>query len=212
MWQLRFYRELNYDKNKIKAFEKDKDEEKKLDNIIGELVKEREKIDHLINVAQGMKEIGLGLNLLQEDLFFDEDAEFDLIFSFLGPMFEILSKDTNIEEVELKEEEFELIADTFEALAELIRNGESITSSSVQEKVFKLHHGMARRFSDPIQVFKGIEISLSEKDVFGESIDKDYGKGTIEQCKKAFIYYCEQNQCTGVDRQWMEVQLINVNR
>ena len=204
LWQLRFYRELDYDKKTIRAFEKDKDEEKKLDNIIESLIKEREKIDHLINVAQGMKEIGLGLNLLQEDLFFDEDIEFDLVFSFLGPMFETLSKNTNMDEIELTENELELIVDTLEGVAGLINDGLSISDDIVQEKVSKLHQGMARRFSDSIQQFKGVAIALTNRDVLGEGIDRDYGEGTIEKCKKAFLYYCEENQNTGIDKKWID--------
>ena len=148
LWLLRFYRELDYDKKDIIAFEKDKEDEKKLDDIITSLVDKREKIDNLISIAKGLKEMGLGFEVLQEDIFFDENIEFNLMFGFIGPALESFLEGVDTASIELTEDEIDLTIDTLCEVAYMCETEEDIVSEEVQQQLSMLHRELSKRFSN----------------------------------------------------------------
>jgi len=204
LWQLRFYRELDFDKKDIIEFEKNKDEEKKLDDIIESLINKREKIDNLISIAKGLKKNGLGLDVMQREIFFDEDIEFNLVLNFIGPAFESMLEGIDTDGFELNEDEFDLILESLCEIAYMCETEEATISEDVQKEVSVLHSVVAKRFSDSVTNFKTLIMVITDQEDVAKAIDKVFGKGRIEKCKKAILYYCKKNKYSGFDKLWQE--------
>jgi len=204
LWLLRFYRELDYDKKDIIAFEKDKEDEKKLDDIITSLVDKREKIDNLISIAKGLKEMGLGFEVLQEDIFFDENIEFNLMFGFIGPALESFLEGVDTASIELTEDEIDLTIDTLCEVAYMCETEEDIVSEEVQQQLSMLHRELSKRFSDSVVNFKNLVLIIADQDDVAKGIDKVFGEGRSEKCKKAIVHYYKENQYSGVDKLWVD--------
>lgn len=80
LWQIRFYRELGYNKREIKAIfdNPEFDKRKALETQIELLVKKKEELDFLIDKAKGLKDIGISPIAIRFDVQWTKDIPYDL--------------------------------------------------------------------------------------------------------------------------------------
>jgi len=207
LWQLRFYKELGYDKKKIKSIMEasNYDKKKELEKVIDSLEKEKEKLDNLIGIAQMMKETGISFSALRFGIKELEDTNFDEISSMLGAMFTIFKptadEEINFEEA-LTEEDLDALFAAFEKIMNLCEKGMDISSEEVQCQIALMHEITSKKLSKSIMVFLWTSLCLSPDSEMATEIDKDYGKGKAAYFYNALQHYCSVNADNEADKEF----------
>ena len=142
LWQIRFYRELGYDKREMKHIFDDSnyDKRKVIKSQISELEKKKQELEQLIVVAKNMAELGIS----HEDIRFGmpcyEEMSYDLMNNMLYEMFNRSQffEDGFVDIVVAQDEN--VFNTSIELLIECNNEGEDIGSVKVQDIVFNIHN------------------------------------------------------------------------
>lgn len=197
LWQLRFYKELGYDKKKIKSIMEASvyDKKKELEKVIEKLEEKKEKLDNLIGIAQMMKETGISSSALRFGIRELEDTRFDDIFGMLGATFTI-SKPA---EEALTEEKADALFVAFEKTMKLCEKGMDISSEEVQCQIDLIHQ--ITSLPDSIMLFLGI-LCFSPDSEIATEIDEVYGNGKAAYFYNALKHYCSVNADNEADKEF----------
>lgn len=86
LWQIRFYRELGYDKNKIRKISEisGRDKEKEIQKTLEGLIEERERLDNLIAIMQMEKKYGIRFDAYESVHSIFESPHFDELLKVVG--------------------------------------------------------------------------------------------------------------------------------
>ena len=206
LWQLRFYKELGYDKAKIRSVMENSvyDRQKEMEKVVESLIDKREKLDNLIAIAQVMQETGVCFNSLKSVAIEDDNLCFDDIFNILGTAFNIsqptADKDYNFEN-KLTEEDIDTITTLFEQIMKLCEIGKALCSEEVQSIIESMHEVVAKIFSRSILIFRWITLCLAPDSEVAADIDTDYGEGKAAYFYNALQYYCSINADNKIDKE-----------
>ena len=206
LWQLRFYKELGYDKTKIRSVMEDSvdDRQKEMERVIESLIEKREKIDNLIAIAQVMQETGICFNSLKSIVNEDDNLCFDDIFNILGTAFNISQPTANrdyIFEDKLTEEDIDTATTLFEQVMKFCESGKDVCSEEVQKIIGSMHEIAANIFSRSILIFRWVTLCFAPDSEVAADIDTDYGEGKATYFYNALQYYCSINAGNEVDKE-----------
>lgn len=206
LWQLRFYKELGYDKTKIRSVMEDSvyDRQKEMEKVVELLIDKREKLDNLIAIAQVIQETGVCFNSLKSVVIEDDNLCFDDIFNILGTAFNIFQptadKDYTFED-ELTEEDIDNIITLFEQVMKFCESGKDACSEEVQNIIGSMHEIVAKIFSRSILVLRWVALCFAPDSEVAADTDSDYGEGKAAYFYNALQYYCSINADNKVDKE-----------
>lgn len=206
LWQLRFYKELGYDKAKIRSVMEDTvyDRQKEMERVVKSLIEKREKLDNLIAIAQVMQETGICFNSLKSVVIEDDNLCFDDTFNILGTAFNIsqptANKDYSFED-ELAEEDIDTGVALFDQIMRFCESGKDICAVEVQNIIAAMHEIASKVFSKSILIFRWVTLCFAPDSEFAADIDTDYGEGKATYFYNALQYYCTTNADNDVDKE-----------
>lgn len=206
LWQLRFYKELGYDKNKIRSVMEDSvyDRQKEMEKVVESLIEKREKLDNLIAIAQVMQEMGICFNSLKSIVNEDDNLCFDDIFNILGTAFNISQPTANkdyIFEDKLTEEDIDTAVTLFEQVMKFCESGKDVCSEEVQNIIGLMHEIATKIFSGSILIFRWVTLCFVPNSEVAADIDTDYGEGKATYFYNALQYYYSINADNDVDKE-----------
>ena len=206
LWQLRFYKELGYDKTKIRSVMEDSvyDRQKEMERVVESLIEKREKLDNLIAIAQVMQEMGICFNSLKSVVIEDDNLCFDDIFNILGTAFNISQPTANkdyIFEDKLTEEDIDTGVALFDQVMKFCECGKDVCSKEVQNIIGSMHEIASKVFSRSILIFRWVILCFAPDSEVAMDIDTDYGEGKAAYFYNALQCYCSINADNDIDKE-----------
>lgn len=203
LWQIRFYRELGYDKKTIKAVFDDPcyDFSAALEAQVKRLEQKKQEIDNLINVANLMKETGLTPKALHSQAAM-LDVTFNDTFGVLGSLTRQFANDgTESGDCPITDEEFERMFEAFESVLNLYKNGLSCDEDSVQKAVQAFHELASPLLSNAVSGLMMASFLIAPGSKGAEEIEAEYSlPGVAEFIRQAVNKYVEDNIDKGPDK------------
>lgn len=207
LWQLKFYKELGYERPEIEEIEANNDRTEILDRIIKELNEKREKIDNMISLAEMMKETGLETGSFKFGLKEFEQSSYDELTSVLGTSFKVMGpvcKNGKNCTIEIDDDEFDELVKAFERIVYLYMKNVDFTSSKVQDQISVMQKIISEKISDSNIFFRILCLQAeSDKDMM-EDLDEEYGNGIGTYFGQALKYYCNNCEPTEVDKMCLD--------
>lgn len=204
LWQLRFYKELGYTIPEIKKIFGNKAyiDETELEQVVQELIKKREDIDNLINIARAMKEKGVGFNAIRNTISDENvaaDDVFELMGTFLNLAFSVDEKDCNLDI--LSDEDMDIMFDITDRIMDLQEAGKDFKGSEVQSEVVQLHDIIAKGLSKSIMILESSLMYIEPDSKMAEEFAEIYDKEKVDFLRNALKYYCKENEDNETDRE-----------
>ncbi|MBQ7918737.1 MAG: MerR family transcriptional regulator [Lachnospiraceae bacterium] len=209
LWQLRFYKELGYNRTQIKSILEDEsyNEQKEMENVLKALEEKRDKLNDLISIAQMMEETGLSFNSLKNGVVGFENAKSDNVFSILASSINIFNIPGTIEnafESIFADEDYGVILDAKDKIIGLFEMGESVDADEVQEGIKGMHKIMAKALSESIIIFQSTLLLLSPETGIAKELIEDVGENNYNDLREALQIYCEINKDNAMDKAFIE--------
>lgn len=203
LWQIRFYRELGYDKKAIKAVFDDPcyDFSTTLETQVKQLEQKRQEIDNLINIANLMKETGLTPKALHSQAAM-MGATFNDTFGVLGAVTRQFANDeTKPGDCPITDEEFEHMFKAFESVLDLYKNGLAYDEDPVQTAVQAFHELASPLLSNAVSGLMIASFLIVPGSKGAEEIEAEYKlPGAAEFIQQAVNKYIEDNIDKGPDK------------
>lgn len=205
LWQIRFYRELGYDKAKIKTiFESPSyDNGAAIDAQIAMLEEKKQEIENLISVAKFMKETGITPQSMQPRSLVP-GATFNDTFGFLGALARQIKSAENsgaFDGMEITDEQAKLVIEAFESGLSLYREGLSHTDPAVQEAVKAFHSAAKPILSEAVSGLLLVGYLIAPGSEVASAVEEEYQlPGVAEFLQLAIVKYCEDNIDSGPDK------------
>lgn len=210
LMKIRFYRELGYDKNKIRGILKDPDHDK-MDALRKELEaldRKRARLTAMMQTETAAMELGIPAARVRQGSLDIRNIKYQdavpLLDIILGSRLDIFSNEDFYTE-QMTESENEQWFRMVESILKLRTSGMEETNPQVQEKIWKLHNMIEKEISDSIYSFAGVFMAMSPETEIGKDLDSEYGEGSSEFLFKAVLYYCEQHHEHHSDKKMQEV-------
>lgn len=204
LWQIRFYRELGYDKRAIKAVfdNPDYNHTVALEAQVKLLEKKKLEIENLIAVANFMKETGLTPKALHPQTDALDGLTFEDTFGILGAFARQLShEDGEVEDCPLSDAEIEHMVEAFEYLLNLYKSGVAYDEDSVQKAVQAVHKLASPWISGTVSGLMMASFLIAPGSKGAEELEAEYElPGVAEFIQRAVHKYCEDNINTGADK------------
>ena len=205
LWQIRFYRELGYDKAAMKKIfdNPNYDHATALVEQIKLLEKKKQEIEKLIGVAKLMKDTGITPQSLQprNALF---GATFNDTFDFLGVMSRQLNaaeQNDCVAEPDISEEQFNLMLEAFEFLLSLYTDGFPFDNPAVQEAVRLFHMAAKPLLSDSVTGLLMAAYLIAPGSEGAKVVEEEYQlPGVAEYLQHAVSKYSEDKIDAGTDK------------
>lgn len=205
LWQLRFYKELGYNRTKIEKLEQGKlfDSQKELEKVIVTLKEKREKLDNMINIAQVMQETGLSFNSLRHSMVGLDSVKSDTVLGVLGTALNI-SFEADFEDIinmeVFTEEELEEIISILEKILDDCKSGKLASDENVQEKFAAVHQMLFKAITESV-LFLWIPVSyLSPEGDIAKDIAKEIGIESVIYLRDGLQYYCKAHEDNETDK------------
>lgn len=189
--KIRFYRDLGYNKEQIKAILADNDSQNAVTSQIDVLERKKEKIEAAIAVAKMSDKLGLSPINVWSSLSFTKAMSYDMLFSMLGSIC-VASADTERESFTevLTEEDYEALTEYIEKISESFSRGLPCGDKTVQDNVKSLHHIASKALSESIIFFSLCNLLLAPESELSRDFDELFGKGFSEYLLSAVRNYC----------------------
>ena len=195
LWLLRFYKELGYKKDDIrKNFHIELS--KQLDTQIDLLIKKKEELDNLINVATLMKETGITPMVIHSTVAADTDLSYTETFNAVGALSKYFLSFPDSDDTVLDSEydkAFSQIEKLFESIIGMWKQGISSQATEVQEKVLLIHKAISPFISESIVSLSMAMIALAPGGELAAAMDADYGEGSSVFFYDAVSFYCDSH-------------------
>ena len=204
LWQIRFYRELGYDKNSIKTIFDDPyyDHAAALDAQIKLLEKKKHEIENLIGVANLMKKTGLTPKALYSHTGEMSDLTFNDTFGILSAITRHIPHGYNdVEELPLSDEEIERGILMFEYVLSMYKEGISYDDDSVQSAIQEFHKLATPWLTDTVFGLFMASYLIAPGSAGAAELEAEYElPGVAEYIQLAIHKYCNDNINKSVDK------------
>lgn len=189
--KIRFYRDLGYNKEQIKAILAENDSRNAVTSRIDELIKKKEKIEAAIAVAKMSDKLGFTPLNVRSSLPFTKAMSYDMLFSMLGAICGVFA-DTEFDSFTevFTEEDYETLCECLEKISESFTKGLPCVDKTVQDNVKGLHRIASKALSESIIFFSIFNLSLAPETELSEEFDELFGKGYTEYLFSAVRNYC----------------------
>lgn len=208
LWQIRFYRELGYNKDQMKSVFSNPDYNKH-DAIATQVVlleRKKERLEALIETAKALNEMDLSPSALRFGLLGMEDTSYDTMFSVVGVAFSAMQSE-DVEESfvsVLTEEDGIRWFDAVKQIIDYFAQGMTIECDDVQNQVKIMHSITSKEVSDSIILFSWNNLNLSPGTELAMEVDEVYGTGSSEFLFQATHYYCIAHADNQTDRKLID--------
>ena len=194
LWDFRFYKEIGCTLPEIKKIrEADSfNRSKELERLIEEMIKKRDELNNLIEVAKLLKDMGVHYSSYIEVVDPTGIYNFNEITSYLGMVLQQVDFEPEIVDV-LTEEEEDIRDEAFDLIMECCDNGKKPTHPRVQFEMERYYAVCTREMSDSLYWFKVFHVSHAPGEEMGQWIDKEYGEGKAKYFYEAMQHYCQTN-------------------
>lgn len=190
--KIRFYRDLGYNKEQIKAIFAENDSHNAVTSQIDVLERKKEKIEAAIAVAKISDKLGLTpLNVLSY-LPFAKGMSYDILFSIIGNIcgtFDDKESAESFTEV-FTEEDYDALCECLEIISEYFDQGVPSSDNAVRDNVDVLHQIASKALSEYIIFFSVCNLFLAPETELAKDFDEVFGKGFSEYLFSAVRYYC----------------------
>lgn len=209
LWQIRFYRELEYKKSDIKNIFDDPnyDKHKSMQLQIQKLEEKKRNLENLISIAKYLDEIGMSVFSRNSNSILLEDMTFDTALPMFGSAFKLVSSQENMEELVedvLSEDEVDSWFETMELIMNLSCQEILADSCEIQELVSKLYELTSPILSPSIIVFEWISISFMPGNDIANDIDEMFGKNKSSYLFSALQTFIRNNKNNPYDLELVE--------
>ncbi|MCI7767840.1 MAG: MerR family transcriptional regulator [Oscillospiraceae bacterium] len=202
--QIRFYRDLGYNKKQIKDIFSGSDNDRRSAVIsqIDVLEKEKKKLEALIAVSKASDKLGWSVSAVRSALPFAQNVTYDMISSIFGDFCRAYAdrKSENCFNEVLTEEERDELSEAVAAVLECFGQGISAEAEAVQEMVERIHNIASKALSDSMIFFSFCNLFLSPDSELAKEFDGELGKGCAEYLFSAVRHYCVTNADSPADR------------
>lgn len=207
LWQLRFYKELNYKKSEIKEiFNSDPEDEMVLETAIEELQQKREMIDNLISIANVLKESGMSFNSMRHCFSGVKCQNSDQIFGLMAASartFDFWNNDDYIGEVSMTEDDEDGILEAIRNILLLRERKILFSDQKVMKQIERMYEIISKAFSGSLVFFRGSLIEYLPGSEMAKWLDKEWGEGTAKYLQDALEYFCRMNEDSNIDQIWI---------
>ena len=198
LWQIRFYRELGFDKKEIKKILSDPAFSRHdiLKSQIELLERKKEDLEHLIETAKAMDELGVDISCIHSAFSGLDEASYNELSPVMGTLFKINRQQSPSEDCfngVLSEEDEDVWFSAAESVIDYWKQGLSYQSEEVQSKIRIMHNITSKEISDSILLFSWCNMYFSEGSEVSQYIDEAYGKGASSFLFEACRTYCFSN-------------------
>ena len=202
LWQIRFYRELGYSKEQIRAIFNSStyDRRDALKTQISLLERRIERLSKLVNVAKTMEEYEMlpstmlsGIVDVQE-LSFDDTLNFNVAVSKLCD----LGSETqgNLSEFE---EQLTVIGEVIELIVGDYRLNHTISDKEVQDAIGLMYNVFKNVYSDSMVLFRTTcQVFAPATEMF-EDIDDLFGEGSADFLFESLCFFISTHEYTEID-------------
>lgn len=199
--KIRFYRDLGYNKEQIKAILAENDSRNAVTSRIDELIKKKEKIEAAIAVAKMSDKLGLTPLNVRSSLPFTKAMSYDMLFSMLGAICGVFA-DTEFDSFTevFTEEDYETLCECLEKISESFTKGLPCVDKTVQDNLKGLHHTVSKALSESIIFFSIFNLCLAPETELSKDFDELFGKGFSEYLFSAVRNYCIECADNPADR------------
>lgn len=189
--KIRFYRDLGYNKEQIKAILAETDSRNAVTSQIDELIKKKEKIEAAIAVAKVSDKLGLTPLNVRSSLPFAKAMPYGMLFSMLGAICGASADNEcgSFTEV-LTEEDYEALTEYIEKISECFGRGLPCGDKTVQDNVQGLHRIASKALSESMIFFSIFNLCLAPETELAEDFDELFGKGFSEYLFSAVRNFC----------------------
>ncbi|MGN1107137.1 MAG: MerR family transcriptional regulator, partial [Huintestinicola sp.] len=201
--KIRFYRDMGYNKEQIKAILADNDSRSAITSQINVLERKKEKIEAAIAVAKVSDKMGLTPLNVRSSLPFAKAISYDMLFSMLGTICGCVFDDKKCDEGSAKvltEEDYEALTENIEIISECFGRGLPYVDNTVQDNVKGLHRIASKALSESIIFLSIINLCLSPETKLSEDFDELFVKGFSEYLFSAVKNYCIAGADNPADR------------
>lgn len=209
LWQLRFYRELEYKKNDMKKIFDDpnynKHESMKVQ--IQKLEEKKQNLENLISIAKALDELGISVFSRNSNSVLLEDITFDTALPMFGSAFKLVSSQDNLEELvedALSEDEVDCWFEILESIMDLSSQEVLADSCKTQELVSKLYELTIPLLSPSIIVFEWISICFMPGNDIANDIDEMFGQNKSGYLFSALRTFIRNNKDNPYDLELLE--------
>lgn len=208
LWQLRFYKELGYDKSEIRSVMESSsyDQQKEIEQVTKLLVQKREWLDNLIAITQMMQETGVCFNSFNNMDIEDDGLCFDDWINILGTIISIGQQTFDkicSHEDGLPEEDMNTGFTAFKQVLEFCDGGKDVCAEEVQSQIALIHKVISKMIPKSILILNEIAVCFAPGGRIAADIDRDYGEGKAVYFYNALRWYCDANADNEVDREFI---------
>ena len=205
LWQIRFYRELGYGKNEMKAVFNNPHYNRKeaLSFQIAQLEKKKKHLESLIETANLLKEMDVPISAIRFGSHGLENLPYDTLVPVIVAAFNAMDLKEPMEQsfvAVLTEEDENYWFETLDKVMVFFKEDSPYDDDSVQVQICALHHITAKVLSDSIFLFKWNNLNFAPGAEIASEIDDIYGPGSAEYLFQATCYYCTKHEDNPTDR------------
>lgn len=199
--QIRFYRDMGYDKKRMKAFfenNKDFDSREAIMSRIELMEREKERLEALIGEARGLTELGLSPSAMHSSLPKAEDLPYDTLSAIIDRVC-IDNDDDGFVNV-FTEEDGDKLLEIAEKAAKCLESGLPCESSEMQSCVRELHRTLSKALLGSVFTLSWVSLCLCPDTELSAEIDDALGNGYSAYLFSAIRHYCKNEPDTPTDR------------
>lgn len=212
LWQLRFYKELDYNIPKIRRMMRDKNynEQIEMDNVIKKLKDKIKNLNHLIAIAEAIKETGASFITLKSSIIDNSISESEGVFELMAIAFEDFDDDTYFDVENIIDTEFYTLEEQaniereIETFIYMCDDGLEPNDEIVQEKLLQIHRLLVKGIGKTPLVFLSFAFMLSPECEIAKELARKYDGKRVEFCRNAIIKYSNRRfngkYCRGIGR------------
>ena len=205
LWQIRFYRELGYEKKQILQILEDPDYDRHsaLDAKIQCFQKKKRELDSLITMAQTAEETGITPTNIHCCIPGLKNASYNLLIPLISTGIQTMIENTDILEDSLKnitEADLDLVFNRIMEILDLAEEDFSFQSPEVQKQAALLHKAMSKKLSPSVLILSWINLIFAPGTKGAAFLDENFRQGASEFLHQALLYYCTQNADNPTDR------------
>lgn len=202
LWQIRFYRELGYSKEQIRAIFNSStyDRRDALKTQISLLERRIERLSKLVNVAKTMEEYEMIPSTMLSGIVDVQEMSFDDTLNFNVAVSKLWGLDSEIQ-VDLSdfEERLTVIQEMIELITGDYRLNHTISDKEVQDAIGLMYNVFKSIYSDSMLLFRATCQAFAPTTEMFEDIDDIFGDGSADFLFESICFFISTHEYTEID-------------
>lgn len=206
LWQIRFYRELGYSKEQIRAVFNSSSPNRKsvLKTQISQLERKIEKLTKLVSIAKTIDKHDMIPSIMLSDMDDVQALSFDETLDFNVAMLNLWDLDSEVEaDLSDFEDELTVIQEVIELVADDYRLTHTISDKEVQDAIGLIYNVFKSVYMDSILSFNTICQAFNPNTQIFEDINDSFGEGSADFLFESLCFFINTHENTDIDNRYI---------